>query len=472
MFSAVHPVTAHDTAEFVAARWEEITNFFRQGNTSFSTPEHDENANRALVVNSHMALEEEKYNRLSSYRYIARTDIARFYHSIYTHSIPWAYHGKRVAKADRTVNSAQVFFNRADALIRNGQDGQTVGIPVGPDVSRAFSELIGTAIDLEFMSRRDGIECTVLRHVDDVWIGTHSHSDAERALSRYREAIREFELDINENKTDIFSENFSFSDFWPSEISGQIEDAIVTPGNRAKDRLRSALEHSFSMAVQRNDDGILKYVLRYIDQDRLSNEHWDVIEPFLKRSAVHFGHTIDYVARILAWRHLARDDLDIDGWRSIMGTILDKHGRLGNDSEVCWTIYMHHLLGIEINPQSAIRIVQNCGALALVALLHCVVDVAIFTNALTRLDTETDAGRFWPVFLEWKTRQWPHHEQVNLDNATIRGLSDGEAYIYDPTILPVVFRDIAREEFAGVECAIELRPSVYDDEDEEDPTNM
>ena len=109
MFSAVHPVTAHDTAEFVAARWEEITNFFRQGNTSFSTPEHDENANRALVVNSHMALEEEKYNRLSSYRYIARTDIARFYHSIYTHSIPWAYHGKRVAKADRTVIQRKCF---------------------------------------------------------------------------------------------------------------------------------------------------------------------------------------------------------------------------------------------------------------------------------------------------------------------------------------------------------------------------
>ena len=255
MFSAVHPVTPHDTAEFVAAHWEEITNFFRQGNTSFSIPEHDENSNRALVINSHMALEEEKYNRLSSYRYIARTDIARFYHSIYTHSIPWAYHGKGLAKADRTVDSAQVFFNRADALIRNGQDGQTVGIPVGPDVSRVFSELIGKAIDVEFMSRLDRIDCTVLRHVDDVWIGTHSHSDAERALSRYREAIREFELDINENKTDIFSENFSFSDFWPSEISGQIEDAIVTPGNRANDRLRSALEHSFSMAVQRNDDG-------------------------------------------------------------------------------------------------------------------------------------------------------------------------------------------------------------------------
>jgi len=227
---------------------------------------------------------------------IAGTDIARFYHSIYTHSIPWAYHGKTAAKADRGVRSASIFFNRADALIRNGQDGQTVGIPVGPDMSRVFAELIGTAIDLEFMARLDGIECTVLRHVDDVWIGANSHADAERALSRYREAIREFELDINESKTKIFSEDFSFADFWPSEISGQIEFAINSSGRRVNDRLRAALEQAFAMAVERNDDGILKYVLRYIDQHGLSLEHWDVVEPFLKRLAVHFGHTIDYVA--------------------------------------------------------------------------------------------------------------------------------------------------------------------------------
>ena len=226
------------------------------------------------------------------------------------------------------------------------------------------------------------------------------------------------------------------------------------------------------MAVRRNDDGILKYVLRYIDQNTLSNEHWNVIEPFLKRSAVHFGHTIDYVARILAWRHLARGDLDIDGWRSIMERILDKHGRLGNDSEVCWTIYTHHLLHMEINRQNASRIVQNCGALALVALLHCansgLTDRAIFTEALARLDTETDAGRFWPVFLEWKTRQWPQHGRLSLTNATIQGLSASGAYIYDPTTLPAVFRNIAEGEFAEVAFAIERRLSMYDDEDEEE----
>ena len=472
MFSAIHPVTAHDMAEFVASQWHEITDFYATSDVSYSISQHDENADRAIVINSHLALDEEKIKRLSSYRFIACTDIARFYHSIYTHSIPWAYHGKAMAKEDKNVNSRRVFFNKADALIRNGQDGQTVGLPVGPDTSRVFAELIATAIDLEFVKRIDGIDCSALRHVDDVWIGTNSHADAEKTLSCYREAIREFELDINENKTRILAEDFSFTHFWPSEVSGQIEFAIDTPGVRSKDRLRSALEHCFAMAVRRRDDGVLKYVLRYVDQHGLSNTHWNVIEPFLKRSAVHFGHTIDYVARMLVWRHLAHNDLEINLWNPILGTILDKHGRLGNDSEVCWTIYAHHVLEIEISGEVARRIVRNCGALSIVALLHSVnaglLDENVFENAAVRLATETDVGRFWPVFLEWKTMQWPLHERIEVTNNTIEGLSAYGANLYNAATLPAVFHEIEEGDFGEVAFAIESRSRMYEEEEEED----
>ena len=74
----------------------------------------------------------------------------------------------------------------------------------------------------------------------------------------------------------------------------------------------------------------------------------------------------------------------------------------------------------------------------------------------------------WPVFLEWKTRRWPQHEQINLANATIQGMSASGVYIYDPTILPAVFRNVTEAEFVGVAFAIEPRMSIYDDEDEED----
>ena len=299
VFSVVHPVTAHDMATFVDTNWQQLTSFFQRTNASFSVPIPDPESRRALIITPHFSLQEAQYARLSSYRFVAYMDIARFYHSIYTHSIPWAFHGKASAKTSRGRRASQLLFDQADSIIRNGQDGQSIGIPVGPDTSRVFAEVIGTAIDIEFENRREGVECTLLRHVDDVWIGANSHADAEMALTRYREAIREFELDINENKTEFFSEDFSFSDSWPAELSAKVEFAVHSDDARAKHHLRSALEHCFALAVQRKDDGILRYVLRYLDQNGLNDGHWDVIEPLLKRSSVHFGHTIDFVGRIL-----------------------------------------------------------------------------------------------------------------------------------------------------------------------------
>jgi hypothetical protein len=113
--------------------------------------------------------------------------------------------------------------------LRHGQDGQTVGIPVGPDASRYVAEVIGAAIDAEFVRRGGAADTTVIRHVDDVWIGADTHAEAEAALWRYRESIRAFELDINESKTRIYSDDFQFSDSWPTDIAAKIEFALASP---------------------------------------------------------------------------------------------------------------------------------------------------------------------------------------------------------------------------------------------------
>lgn len=61
------------------------------------------------------------HTRLNN-RYVLRTDINRYYQSIYTHSIPWAVHTKAIAKANRTM---ALIGNCLDLLTRAGQDGQT-----------------------------------------------------------------------------------------------------------------------------------------------------------------------------------------------------------------------------------------------------------------------------------------------------------------------------------------------------------
>jgi hypothetical protein len=468
VFSLVHPVTMRDLAKFVALRWDAISAFFSQIDSSLSVPQVVADGDRAIEISTHATVEATKIDRLSRHRFIAKTDISRFYHSIYTHSLPWAFHGKLAAKADRDFGAAGIYFNRADHILRCGQDGQTVGIPVGPDTSRVIAEVVATAIDVEFKKRCDVGDVTIIRHVDDVWLGAHSHADAERALWRYREAIREFELDINESKTRIYSADFRFADAWPTDLSVALETALASTANHRPERLRAALERAFAMAVADNDDGILKYVIKYLDRHSSGWSDWTISEPFLKRSVVHFGHTADYVARVIVWRHLAKRDLDVGTWSKILAAVIDTHGRVGNDSEVCWATYACARLGTSIELDAAQNIVRNCGALAVVSVLNCadkgLVDRSIFDEAYARMRLETATGPFWPVLMEWKSRKWPKHDKLKLNNDVIGSLAKEEAHIFDLDRLPLVFSEIEAASFDEVERAIEARPSMYDDD--------
>ncbi|WP_161790503.1 RNA-directed DNA polymerase [Inquilinus limosus] len=470
-FSVVHPVSGYDLAEFAATRWGQIEAFFGGIKNSLSAPRHSPDGDRALEISPHSELEAVRLSKLSQYRFIAKTDISRFYHSIYTHSIPWAYHGKALSKDDRNPRSNKVFFNRLDYIVRCGQDGQTVGIPVGPDASRIIAETVSTAIDLEFFKRCDVEDCDILRHVDDVWIGANSHADAERALWRYREAIREYELDINENKTKIYAEDFRFSDGWPTDVAAQLEFAIDSPVKRIAERLRTAFEYAFSFTTSGGDDGVLKYAIRYLDQSDLRWGQWETFEPFLKRSAVHFGHTIDYVVRVLVWKNLTSGAVDNAAWSIIFRTILDRQGRLGNDSEVCWAIYGCMRFAIKIDIEIAKNIVWNCGAMSIVALLNCVeldlVDADIFDEALEVLAGESLCGPYWPVLLEWISRGWPGKSKIAIDHDVIKEMGNQNVTLFDSGRLPKVFQDVDESNFSDISEAIEKRVSIYDDEDAE-----
>lgn len=471
VFSVVHPVSAYDMAEFTSKNWNKLNEFFDKNKSSLSVPRHTPDGDRALEISSHGDLEATRLTKLSRYRFISKTDISRFYHSIYTHSIPWAFHGRVDAKQDRNPKSSKIFFNKVDKILRNGQDDQTIGIPVGPDVSRVIAETVCTAIDLKFQDRCDVDDYSVIRHVDDVWIGTNSHVDAERVLWRYREAIREYELDINESKTKIYAENFRFSDGWPTEIAAQLDFAIDSPSRRVPERLRTAFEHAFSFATDRSDDGVLRYAIRYLDQSDLQWRFWETVEPLLQRSAVHFGHTMDYVARVIVWRQLTRDDVDIEAWKSILSNILDKQGKLGNDSEVCWAVYTCIRLKIKIPTEAALNIIENCGAMSIISILNCIdldlVDRSIFSDARDLLFSETANGPYWPVLMEWISRDWPQYGEITTGHDLIEEISKNKVVMFDVEKLPKVFEGLEEDNLNEATEAIESRISNYEAETDE-----
>jgi hypothetical protein len=100
------------------------------------------------------------------YKYLIKTDIKNFYPSIYTHSIPWAIHGKKFIRKGRNRNNYSFFGNRLDKLFQNANDGCTNGAPIGPAVSDVIAETILSGVD-RLVSRRMGKNVVAVRFKDD-----------------------------------------------------------------------------------------------------------------------------------------------------------------------------------------------------------------------------------------------------------------------------------------------------------------
>jgi hypothetical protein len=164
--------------------------------------------------------------------------------------------------------------------------------------------------------------------------------------------------------------------------------------------------------------------------------------------------------------------LDIARWTPVLAALTARHGRLGNDGEVCWILYAAIRLEIDLPLAAAADAVSNCGALTVVAILSAAqagrIDPVIFERAWSLATGEDGSGRFWPLLLEWKVRNWPRHEELQVANDLLAELIEQGVWLFDATRLPAVFNDFGPDEFTEVEQAIEKRSSQYDDEDEDE----
>ena len=129
--------------------------------------------------------------------WLIKTDISRFYPTIYTHSIPWAAYGKeRVKSALKTYEGT--FADRLDLLVRSCNRNQTVGVPIGPETSRILAEIISSRIDFDFSTQLGDLPGEVVDRLQDDWtVGSATLEKSEKILSVISSCYREYGLEIN-----------------------------------------------------------------------------------------------------------------------------------------------------------------------------------------------------------------------------------------------------------------------------------
>lgn len=339
--SIPNPAFFVELAKFIENHWNFIKSITQKSNFSKSNPIHTPHPKRNRSISPLLDfpdIPKERARNRALGRYALQTDISQFYQSIYTHSIPWAIHGKEDAK--KRKNDPSLLGNQLDKLVRNSQDGQTMGIPISPDTSLIIAELILCSVDLELQKRISKVcphPYKGFRYSDDYEFVFLTRSEAEVALSYLQQILADFELTLNPGKTRIIELPCSLDSMWVLELSdykfsnsklAQMQDII-----RYFDR-------AFQISQELPQEPVLKYAIARIGNfHELHQDNWSLLESLLLQSMTIEPSTLRDALSIFQNNQIKKYPIDLNLLEKHLNLQILQHAPLGHSSEVAWAIW-------------------------------------------------------------------------------------------------------------------------------------
>jgi hypothetical protein len=340
-----NPIAHLLVSRAIADHYVSLRRVARGSKLSLSPPVFDWSGPRALVRPG-IDLRDDFRIELSSRReiYVA-ADIRAFFHSIYTHSIAWAIHGKDFAKKNRDINH---YGNLIDLLCRNAQDGQTIGLPVGPDTSRLVAEVVAAAIDLRLQDRlkisgRDGS-----RYIDDYTLSSGS-IPGEALLAEIRGASAYFELELNNEKSAILPTSHRLTIGWQEAIRAIIPRP-KTPGAAIEaDVLQHFLYVLGQVCAEHPDINVEKFGLQNARSAFVGALKWKSVQSNLISAYRRNPSLISLLVEICLLRQARQSDVLLDDLNEFIENRIPTLAQENRTGEIIWLLFLSIRLKISIS---------------------------------------------------------------------------------------------------------------------------
>lgn len=345
----VNPQQYFHLAKIISDNEAFLWAFMATSSLSASKPTAIPGGGRSITIAATRELSEKKLLLASGYKYSLTTDIAQFFPSIYTHSLSWALYGKAAVKASLAIKgSLKTLGDKLDEAMRHLQSNQTIGIPIGPDASHIFAELIACAVDVKLKAALPNL--VGFRYVDDYVFFFDDIKHAEACLAVLTKSLSEYELNLNAAKTHIEAITGISSDHWTHELKAF---------NLSDKRLgqKRDINHFFDLANflanKNSDENVMKFALRKLAANLINPDNWKAAEAHLLRAAIVFPNTIIDVARFLYTYSKNGYSINSAAVEKTINTILSEHAPLEHHSEVAWALWIAIGMNIQIDPSVA-----------------------------------------------------------------------------------------------------------------------
>ncbi len=379
-------------------------------------------------------LYDNKIARSAGYRFMLKTDLSRFFPTIYTHSVPWSFHTKAVAKQNQKP-TAKYFGNLLDLALRQAQDGQTVGIPIGPDTSHMIAEAIATSVDLELKERLSGWPAG-FRYVDDYYLFFATLKEAEHALAALVRSLKEFELQINFEKTMTCSVIEISDDSWTHQLRNF---KIATSRQRQASDISHFFELAKSLAKEHVDESVMVYALKRVTSTIVWKECWDSFEAHVCHVALAYPNVLQTAARLLSTYARVGYPINRPRLERVVNALIEDNAPLGHHSEVTWCLWMCKDLGLTLSP-SNVDLVSDMHSSVCALLLLDLSDAGLLPKTPGTLywksfeTKESLHGDLWLLSYEAGLRGWGTFSDTHIRNDPhFEVLRQADVHFYDRT---------------------------------------
>lgn len=337
-------------------------------------------------------------------RYVVHADIQNFYPSIYTHSVPWALHGKKKAKA--APKDKSLLGNRLDWALQACHGGQTGGIAIGPDGPWLVAETILATI--EAVLAKQFVTLRGYRWIDDYQLYFSTLGEAEKCLSALQEHLSYYELSLNPRKTRIsqLPEPQEESGIWILRRWEFAKNARKQSGD-----LIGYFDEAFRQIAQDPGGSLAAYAIGRLKSFTCHKQNWELLQSLMFQMLITEPTCSRLVMEVLALQKNLGNLVDKKTFRDAAATIADKHAALGHGSEVAWMLWGAIANGVTLSARTAKAIsgMDDC-LVALLALHAKAMDLIPksldVTQWMASMTTDQLRGEHWLLAYEAGVKGW------------------------------------------------------------------
>jgi len=412
-----NPLHQGKLADTIANNYSDIEKLFEKSNLSTTKPklETETSQGKRSVKHDNFGLFKELCI-VNSFKYSIqlKTDIAKFYPSIYTHSIPWVtFGGKDKYKKNRALHKNDsskinvIYGNDIDDRFMWCQNQQTMGIPVGPDTSFIAAEIIACYIDelFEKKLKKKKIDFVGYRYYDDFSLYFNTELDAQIALTELKSILNEFELRINDDKTIINRTHNELESDWALAI----KSFYFRPSeNDQKEDIWNFFSIAFKFSEKYPNESVLRLAVNKFNFVRIEKHNWNFFESLVFRLGLTETGVLQKIAKLLiSYKNLVNKPK----LKCFCLEVIGRHAEKKHDYELTWALWLLNHFNIQPNKEIfEIVLESKCSCACIIALdllnRNNRIKAFDYSSLINDLTTENLNNRNWLLVYETVYKGW------------------------------------------------------------------